>query len=143
MTGKRQHTATAAERLGEQHGAESVIRPTLERTPWVDQHEPRFRAIVNAVERHGTDLRVLDVGAAPYYLTDRLLGSAAVGELEVLDRGERGTSGFVRLPNGTVPYTHCNAETDQWPVDQSAYDVIVMGALIEHLFRPRGTPSCA
>lgn len=85
---------------------------------WEDQHEPRFQAICERVRAAGDDVAVLDVGAAPYHLTTRLASLPNVRYVDVIDKDD------------------CNVECDPWPAENGSFDVIVMGAIIEHLFRP-------
>jgi 2-polyprenyl-3-methyl-5-hydroxy-6-metoxy-1,4-benzoquinol methylase len=102
---------------------------------WSEQHEPRFRAICDLVEEAGDELHVLDVGAAPFGLTDRILGLDSVGRVTALTLERDGQRSHERLSNGKVPVVTCNIEREQWPCT-SDYDVIVMGAILEHLFEP-------
>lgn len=132
---------TTADELLEQgrDDTATVRRPTLQKTAWTDQHEPRFAAICERVSQHGGDLQVLEVGGEPYQLTNRLLGLECVDELTVIDRGtdaDRGREERVRLPNGTATRRFCNVEAHAWPIEGSAFDVVVMGAILEHLFHP-------
>lgn len=85
---------------------------------WEEQHEPRFQAILSRVRDAGDDLSVVDVGARPYHLTSRLACLDNVKEVVPIDLEE------------------CNVERDPWPVQRDMYDVIVMGAILEHLFHP-------
>jgi len=102
---------------------------------WADQHSPRFERVVELVERRGEDLHVLEVGAEPYHITNRLLASDHVSHVTVINLGDRSESKTVRLQNGTVDEYRCNVETDPWPI-RSPPDVIVMAAILEHLFHP-------
>ncbi len=85
---------------------------------WEQQHEPRFKAICDRVSDAGNDLSVIDVGARPYQLTTRIAELENVKEVIPIDLEE------------------CNVEREPWPVQRDMYDVVVMGAIIEHLFRP-------
>ena len=107
----------------------------LYRMDWDQQHEPRFDRLVELVESRGTDLHVLEVGAEPYHITNRLLASDHVSHVTVINLGDQSESETVRLENGTVDEYRCNVETDPWPI-RSSPDVIVMGAILEHLFHP-------
>lgn len=101
---------------------------------WERQHEPRFGAILNAIRNAGEDLSVLDVGAAPYQLTNRILGLDNVYQVTALTLEREGAGTRKRLENGSVSVFTGNVE-EAWPVG-GKYDVIVMGAIIEHLFEP-------
>lgn len=141
-SGRPVETSTAHERLSADDDTADggdIIRPTLRETDWAAQHAPRFDAVCDRVAAAGDDLRVLEVGSEPYHLTNRLLDLPAVGDLTVINRGtsaDLGREDRLQLPNGSATVRYCNVEAHSWPVDGSAFDVIVAGAILEHLFHP-------
>jgi len=96
---------------------------------WEEQHGPRFEAIERLVTGCGDGLRVLDVGSAPRQLTERLVALDSVERVTCVDRQ---VSGF--YPDGCIP-REFNAE-DDWPIEADTFDVVVMGAIVEHLMNP-------
>lgn len=96
---------------------------------WERQHAPRFDVIERLVASCGESLGVLDVGASPYHLTRRLDALDNVSRVYAVDRN---VSGFT--PDGVV-MREFNVE-ENWPLESNSFDVVVMGAIVEHLLNP-------
>jgi len=96
--------------------------------PWLRQHRPRFDQVVRYVPDTAT--AILEVGAAPYHLTEHITRACADADLYAIDLEDK------TEPPAEVDRATCNVETEVWPFDDDSMDCIVMGAILEHLFDP-------
>ncbi|WP_435098487.1 methyltransferase domain-containing protein [Halarchaeum sp. P4] len=105
---------------------------------WEEQHRPRFEAISEAADIGEGDV-VVDAGVEPFQLAEYLLNDAdpAPGEIEYigLAYGNLGETWRRDVAGYDVDVRECNVE-EEWPVDDDTADVVVMGAILEHLFDP-------
>lgn len=100
---------------------------------WRAQHEPRFDALVDALPT--APATVLDVGAAPYQLTSRLAAAHPDAEFYGINLGD-GDEYTIHRTGKPVEVRECNIETDAWPFATASMEVVVMGAILEHLLDP-------
>lgn len=99
---------------------------------WERQHEPRFAALRELIGQPAT---VLDVGAAPYTLSRRLLAEGIPVTGIVQGRAGDPEEQLV-FPEGTMAVRPCTVDREPWPYADGSVDCVVMGAILEHLFDP-------
>lgn len=100
---------------------------------WKHQHRPRFDAIEQHIPRDADT--TLCVGAAPYHLCNRVVCAAPDADHYGINLGDGDNYQHV-VGGETVTIRECNVEADRWPFDDDSMDVVVMGAIIEHLLDP-------
>lgn len=106
---------------------------------WERQHGPRFAAIADLVDDDAE--RFVDVGAAPYHVTRRVVARARRqgGSVHAvaLNKGDSThESDRLVLAGTAVDVRFCDVEHDRWPLADSSVDVVIMGAILEHLLDP-------
>lgn len=98
---------------------------------WKRQHDSRFETTVDLIPKDFESL--LDVGAKPYTLFEYLPKGP---EYHAINLGEDSNPHTTLVEGKSVVAKECNVEEDRWPYAEDEMDVVVMGAIIEHLFDP-------
>lgn len=101
---------------------------------WADQHAPRFAAITRSLPQDCETL--LNVGAEPMPLQRELVAAAPSASHYGINLGD-GPESVAYLDGTPVTIRECNIETDTWPFDTDSMDVVVLGAILEHLLDPQ------
>lgn len=81
-------------------------------------------------------LRALDVGIEPYFFAERLLNRCPEIELSGIAYGSEAVETTETVGGRSIPVKKCNIEEMEWPYPDESMDVVIMGAIIEHLFDP-------
>ena len=99
-------------------------------------HAPRFNRMVERLElQEASNAKILEVGMEPYVFTERLLNAHPDIRLFGINYGEADPS-EVTVSGQEVTVKHCNIEEGEWPYGDEEFDIVIMGAILEHLFDP-------
>lgn len=106
---------------------------------WEEQHQPRFRAIARKLPAHAE--KVLNVGAEPFACQREIIRALPHAEHHGICLGDSSqeTEHIVDVTGRwatPVAIRECNVEADRWPFQSGSMDVVVMGAILEHLLDP-------
>lgn len=102
---------------------------------WAANHRKRHLEIIDLLKLNGGET-VLDVGIEPYIFTELLLKQTSDIDVAGIAYGDVGNERTEEVSGHDIRVRECNVETDKWPYEDSEFDRVVMGAIIEHLFDP-------
>lgn len=97
-------------------------------------HRPRFEEVIGLCNLEDGS-KVLEVGIEPYIFSKRLLETNDQISLYGIGYGEGGES-TKRILEHDVEIRKCNVEQDEWPYEDGKFDLVIMMAILEHLFDP-------
>lgn len=97
-------------------------------------HKHRFDKVLKLCNIN-KDYKILEVGIEPCIFSEKLLKRKDDISLYGIGYGD-GEKSTKQILGQDVEIRNCNVETDRWPYDDGEFDVVIMMAILEHLFDP-------